>query len=597
MVGRRRTRNVNQLHEEPDPRDIEAPRQNHNEPENDDSEEEYNPFHVIRSSESSDEEAHYQHNNRRNNRSQRGAVMRVDIPMFEGRIQPDEFIDWIHTVERVFDYQDVRDDLKVKIVAIKLKKHAFVWWEQLKLKRAHENKPRIRTWEKMKRELRKKFLPDGYLQEAFLQLHDFAQCDLSVADYKKEFDHLMLNDVYKLATKFEKQLKEKEGRKSATYGVSRVPSQGYAINRASSSQKSKSIATKASQTPQTHDVGAGPSRTKPKSVQCFKCKGFGHISSNCPNQRVFTLVEENVEDEYDIPPTFDEPHKDEHEDITYGDTGELLVIWRALHVESNRDEAWLCNNIFHTRCTSNRKVCDVIIDSGSCENVVSESMVKKLPLTTEKHPHPYKLSWLNKGKSIQVDRRCLVNFFIGEKYRDEVWCDVVPMDACHLLLGRTWQFDRQTVHDGLKNTYAFVMNGVKIVLGPSKLKATVDANKGEGNLFISKSEFSEALQQSKVAFALVLKEVGDETRNSLISGKGLLNSNDGSCGGKGRRGGSMAGRGGGWLAKRSMVSNEGRGGGGLVVRGVNREDCLDGCDGAGRGEVNCGGVVLGVFKR
>ncbi|GKD11728.1 putative nucleotidyltransferase, ribonuclease H, partial [Tanacetum coccineum] len=522
MVGRRRTRNVNQLHEEPDPRDIEvnelrqlvqqlqlrlerveAPRKNHNEPENEDSNEEYNPFHVSRGSESSDEEAQYQNNNRRNNRSQRGAPMMVDIPVFEGRIQPDEFIDWIHTVERVFDYQEVRDDLKVKIVAIKLKKHAYVWWEQLKLKRAHENKPRIRTWEKIKRELRKKFLLDGYLQEAFLHLHDFAQRDLSVADYTEEFDHLMLkygivepeeqtiarylrglrkdihdvvnlqpfifySDVYKLATKVEKQLKEKESRKSATYGVSRGPSRGYATNRASGSQSSKSIATKASQTPQIHDVGAGPSRTKPKSVQCFKCKGFGHISSDCPNQRVFTMVEENVEDEYDIPPTFDEPQ----EDITYGDTGVLLVIQRALLVESNRDEAWLRNNIFHTRCTSNGKVCDVIIDSGSCENVVSESM-------TEKHPHPYKLSWLNKGKSIQVDQRCLVNFSIGEKYRDEVWCDVVPMDACHLLLGRPWQFDRQTVHDGLKNTYAFVMNGVKIVLGPSNLNTTVSANKGE----------------------------------------------------------------------------------------------------------------------
>nr|GEY46448.1 hypothetical protein [Tanacetum cinerariifolium] len=36
--------------------------------------------------------------------------------------------------------------------------------------------------------------------------------------------------------------------------------------------------------------------------------------------------------------------------------GELLVIRRALPVESNRDEAWLRNIIFHTRCTSNGKV-------------------------------------------------------------------------------------------------------------------------------------------------------------------------------------------------------------------------------------------------
>nr|GEX98801.1 hypothetical protein [Tanacetum cinerariifolium] len=52
-------------------------------------------------------------------------------------------------------------------------------------------------------------------------------------------------------------------------------------------------------------------------------------------------------------------------------------------------------------------------------------------------------------------------------------------------------------------------------------------------------------------------------------------------GGNGGRGGSMLGSDGGWLAKRSIESNDGHGGGGLVVR---------------EGEVNGRGVVLGVFK-
>ncbi|GKB65049.1 putative nucleotidyltransferase, ribonuclease H [Tanacetum coccineum] len=472
--------------------------------------------------------------------------MRVDIPVFEGRIQPDEFIELIHTVERVFDYQEFRKDLKVKIVAIKLKKHASVWWEQLKLRRAHENKPRIRTWEKMKRELRKKFLPDGYLQEAFLQLHDFAQRDLSVADYTEEFDHLMLkcgiaepeeqtiarylrglrkeiydvvilqpfisyNDVYKLATKVEKQVKEKEGRKSAAHGISRGPNRGYATNRASGTESTKPVATKASYTPQPYDAGAGTSRTRQKSVQCFKCKGHGHISTDCPNQRVFTLVEEHIEEEYqefDSPPVFDEPL--EQEDVIYGDTGELLVIRRALAADSTEDGVWLRNNIFHTRCTSHGKVCDVIIDSGSCENVVSETMVKKLSLKTEKHPRPYKLSWLQKGKSVHVDQRCLVHFSIGDKYRDKVWCDVVPMDACHLLLGRPWQFDRRTIHDGMRNTYSFDKDGGKIVLGPSKPLISPRTTEVEGNYFMSKCEFSKAFEISKVAYALVIKEVRND---------------------------------------------------------------------------------------
>ena len=47
---------------------------------------------------------------------------------------------------------------------------------------------------------------------------------------------------------------------------------------------------------------------------------------------------------------------------------------------------------------------------------------------------------------------------------------MVPMDACHLLLGRPWQYDRKVVHDGFKNTYYFEKDGLKIILGPFKMK-------------------------------------------------------------------------------------------------------------------------------
>ena len=39
--------------------------------------------------------------------------VKVDIPEFEGKMQPEEFIDWLNTVERVFDYKDVPEDRKV----------------------------------------------------------------------------------------------------------------------------------------------------------------------------------------------------------------------------------------------------------------------------------------------------------------------------------------------------------------------------------------------------------------------------------------------------------------------------------------------------
>lgn len=59
----------------------------------------------------------------------------------------------------------------------------------------------------------------------------------------------------------------------------------------------------------------------------------------------------------------------------------------------------------------------------------------------------------------------LVKFHIGS-YHDEVLCDIMPMDACHILLGRLWKYDRKSIHDGRKNTYTITKNGKRITLIP-----------------------------------------------------------------------------------------------------------------------------------
>ena len=44
----------------------------------------------------------------------------------------------------------------------------------------------------MKRELRRKYFPDHYKQDAFMKFHNFKQKELSVEEYTSEFDHLMI---------------------------------------------------------------------------------------------------------------------------------------------------------------------------------------------------------------------------------------------------------------------------------------------------------------------------------------------------------------------------------------------------------------------
>ena len=126
------------------------------------------------------------------------------------------------------------------------------------------------------------------------------------------------------------------------------------------------------------------------------------------------------------------------------------------------------------------------------------------------HPKPYKLSWLQEGSDIKVKHRCLLSFTIGKHYQDEVWCDVVPMDVCHLLLGMPWQYDRKEIYDGFKNTYTFCKDGHKIILAPLKPAIAPASKPAEQNSLLSKSDLEKEIRAGSDVMALVAIE---ETEN------------------------------------------------------------------------------------
>ena len=58
-------------------------------------------------------------------------------------------------------------------------------------------------------------------------------------------------------------------------------------------------------------------------------------------------------------------------DILYGDGNKTLVVRKSLLTpKDDSEEDWFKTNIFHTICTIAEQVCKLIIDNGSCENVV-----------------------------------------------------------------------------------------------------------------------------------------------------------------------------------------------------------------------------------
>ena len=72
------------------------------------------------------------------------------------------------------------------------------------------------------------------------------------------------------------------------------------------------------------------------------------------------------------------PSLEDAHDEEYAAQRELTVARKALSVQDKEDDEMQRDNIFHTRCHVQNKVCSVIIDRGSCTNVASTTMVEKL---------------------------------------------------------------------------------------------------------------------------------------------------------------------------------------------------------------------------
>ena len=114
--------------------------------------------------------------------------------------------------------------------------------------------------------------------------------------------------------------------------------------------------------------------------------------------------------------------------------------------------------VFKAKCKVPQKCCNLIIDGRNTKNLVSMMAKRKFNLMCISRPTIYEVLWLEKGYQVTMIEQCLLNFQIGN-FRKQGLCDVVEMDACHVLPGRPWLFDIKKIHDGRENAYEFKKYG------------------------------------------------------------------------------------------------------------------------------------------
>ncbi|GKC36418.1 reverse transcriptase domain-containing protein, partial [Tanacetum coccineum] len=304
----------------------------------------------------------------------RSLGLKIEIPEFTGKNHPDDFIDLLSTVERVIDVRDIPDKLKVKLVAIKLRQHASLWWDHVTKRRQIKGKSKVETWEKMKKLMKAKFLPKNHRQEAFLDYHNMSQQNMTVEEVINEFDKLFMRcdvveeeeqvivrflgvltseiadivslqpywtytDVCHLALKVEKQIKAKS-KGSTSHFTSRFTSPTRTAPPTAPKTAPKT-------TTPTTSAACNTKERVDNAPRCYKCGGLRHYARDCPNLKTQAFVPDDACPIYDtdVVPELDEPS----DELAYPDRREALVIQRVLNVAVSKsvdDNLWLRNNIF-----------------------------------------------------------------------------------------------------------------------------------------------------------------------------------------------------------------------------------------------------------
>ncbi|XP_013624018.1 PREDICTED: uncharacterized protein LOC106329985 [Brassica oleracea var. oleracea] len=451
---------------------------------------------------------------------------KLEIPEFKGSTVAEELLDWFVTVEEIREFKQIPLDQCVPLVAIRFRDRAAAWWSQSKTTRARHGKTKISTWDKLKREMKFFFWPYNYDQLLFQKFQNLRQGTRTVDEYTMDFfkmiNRVELRDTeQQLVTRFIGGLHQQI---QFTLNLFRPQSISEAHQQAltveaqsrnefpawSSNRQTRSTTTTPTSTTTPTNTNVSKTETaivaadslkhnRPARFRCFTCGEIGHRQSAFPNRarRGILVDEHNMED---TDPIYDDDDNEIQEIVA--DTGLSLMLHRLCLAQHGTPRDPQHNNLFHSKCTINGKVCNFIIDSGSSENVISSNVVKKLSLPDEPHPHPYKLAWLQQDNDFLVTRRTLVSFSIGDSYHDKTYCDIVPMDACHLLLGRPWEYDRCVLHDGFLNTYSFQFINKKFVLKPSP--PSIPSATQTPTLFLQRALFESLMRDRGVVLFLVL---------------------------------------------------------------------------------------------
>ena len=115
---------------------------------------------------------------------------KIDLPIYSGKMDPKEVMDWIDALTSFFDYEEIPEHQKVKIAKSKLKGSALNWWNFTQAERVKMDKNQISTWKKMVTLVKEAYVLEDYEILLHKKRQSVRQKKMDVLSYTEEFHQL-----------------------------------------------------------------------------------------------------------------------------------------------------------------------------------------------------------------------------------------------------------------------------------------------------------------------------------------------------------------------------------------------------------------------
>ncbi|KAL2456043.1 Retrotrans gag domain-containing protein [Abeliophyllum distichum] len=118
--------------------------------------------------------------------------IKMKIPSFQGKNNPDAYLEWEMRMELIFDCHNYSEEKKGKLAVIEFTEYAIMWWDQLVTNRSRNHERPVETWDDLKALTRRRFVPSHYYRDLYQKLQGLTQGSNSVEDYHKKMEMAMI---------------------------------------------------------------------------------------------------------------------------------------------------------------------------------------------------------------------------------------------------------------------------------------------------------------------------------------------------------------------------------------------------------------------